>query len=245
MREPLSRAVSRPHRPRPGGSLMPVEHDTQTYIDAEPNSGGNEPYGSPANAEQWYEEDTTPRRPRRRLLSPVPLALFGVILAGCGFILGVHAEKGSGSAASAGAGGFPSRSSTSGAASTAGKTSGPSGPPGSSGSTGSSKATSGTLAFLSGSTLYVTNSSGNTVKVLTSSTTSVSKTVKVKASAIPSRRTADDLGGHRHRRRSHGAVDHGRLALERPVRAHHLLRKHLQNDRPDRNRAVRRGLGRP
>lgn len=163
---------------------MAVEHDTQTYIDAEPNSGGNEPYGSPANAEQWYEEDTTPRRPRRRLLSPVPLALFGVILAGCGFILGVHAEKGSGSAASAGAGGFPSRSSTSGAASTAGKTSGPSGPPGSSGSTGSSKATSGTLAFLSGSTLYVTNSSGNTVKVLTSSTTSVSKTVKVKASAI-------------------------------------------------------------
>ncbi|MGA7704538.1 MAG: hypothetical protein WB998_06540, partial [Solirubrobacteraceae bacterium] len=47
--------------------------------------------------EQWLEEPVEPglpRRPRRRLLTPVPLALTGVLLVACGFIGGVLVEKG-------------------------------------------------------------------------------------------------------------------------------------------------------
>ena len=62
------------------------------------------------------------------------------------------------------------------------------GPPGASGrsagSSGTQGGTSGTLAFLSGSTLYVTNSAGNTIRVETTSGTSVTKTVKATVSAI-------------------------------------------------------------
>jgi hypothetical protein len=42
----------------------------------------------------------------------------------------------------------------------------------------------GQVAYLSGSTLYVTNSEGNTVKVLTSAATSVSKTAKATVKQI-------------------------------------------------------------
>ncbi len=165
---------------------MPVEQDIRGGMDADQIDAGFTRGPSPSRVS--YDEDSTPRRPRRRLLTPVPVALFGVILMGLGFIAGVHIEKDSGSSASAGAGGsagFPSRSAASGSAagtsasSRTGSASG--GPPGAS---SASQGTSGTLAFVSGSTLYVTKSAGNTVKVLTSSGTTVTKTVKVKAGAI-------------------------------------------------------------
>ncbi|MGA9285822.1 MAG: hypothetical protein WBV85_10310, partial [Solirubrobacteraceae bacterium] len=63
--------------------------------------------------EQWLEESAEPelpRRPRRRLLTPIPLALTGVLLIACGFIGGVLVEKGqSSSSSSSGAAGFASR----------------------------------------------------------------------------------------------------------------------------------------
>ncbi len=157
-----------------GEAPLPVEQDIPAAIDTDPAGDGFAP--GPSTSRVSYEEESTPRRPRRRLLTPVPVGLLGVILMGCGFIAGVHVEKGSGSPASAGAGGFPSRSISSGSAG--------GGPPGASGATSTSQGTSGTLAFVSGDTLYVTKSAGNTVKVLTSSGTSVTKTVKVKANAI-------------------------------------------------------------
>ena len=43
----------------------------------------------------WLDEpEELPRRPRRRLLTPLPLALLGVLLIACGFIGGVLVEKG-------------------------------------------------------------------------------------------------------------------------------------------------------
>ena len=44
--------------------------------------------------DQWLEEAELPRRPRRRIISPIPLALLGVLLVACGFIGGVLVEKG-------------------------------------------------------------------------------------------------------------------------------------------------------
>jgi len=56
--------------------------------------------------DDWLEEpDELPRRPRRRLLTPLPLSLLGVLLVACGFIGGVLVEKGQGSSTSAGGAG--------------------------------------------------------------------------------------------------------------------------------------------
>ncbi len=141
--------------------------------------------------DEWIEEPLElPRRPRRRLLSPIPLALFGVLITACGFIGGVLVEKGqaSSSTSSGAASGLASRFAAlrGGAASTgasgasaalsgafAGRTGGAAG-----------GATAGQVAYLAGSTLYVTTAEGNTVKVTTSPATSVSKTVKASVPGI-------------------------------------------------------------
>lgn len=147
--------------------------------------------------EPWLEEPAEPelpRRPRRRLLTPIPLALTGVFLIACGFIGGVLVEKGQSSSSSSagGASGFASRfaslratggaSSTSaggaGASSGGGRAASLFGTGGAGGGTGGLGATVGQVAYVSGSTLYVTNAEGNTVKIKTSDASTVSKTVK-------------------------------------------------------------------
>ena len=147
----------------------------------------------PAGGEEWLDEpEQLPRRPRRRLLAPLPLALMGALLCACGFIGGVLVEKGetSSNTAAAATSGFASRlralagatSSTTGSTTSTGA-GGSSASPFAGGS-GFQRPTSGTLAFVSGSTLYVTNDEGNTVKVLTSRATTVEKTVKSSVGAI-------------------------------------------------------------
>jgi hypothetical protein len=155
--------------------------------------------------EQWLEEPAEPelpRRPRRRLLTPIPLALTGVLLIACGFIGGVLVEKGqSSSGSSSGAAGFASRFASLRAGGGSGARAGGSGT--SAGGTGTGSggraaslfgagaggaggtsgaggfgATVGQVAYVSGSTLYVTSAEGNTVKVKTSDSSTVSKTVK-------------------------------------------------------------------
>ena len=151
--------------------------------------------------DQWAEEplDELPPRPRRRLLAPVPLALLGVLLLACGFIGGVLVEKGQTSSSNAGgASGLASRFAALRGAAGAGSTttgSGASGGGTGSGSTGGGGvaggggfagrlgglgggATIGEVSYVSGSTLYVTNAEGNTVKVTTSPASSITKTVK-------------------------------------------------------------------
>jgi hypothetical protein len=151
-------------------------------------------------AEQPGEE--LPRRPRRRLLSPVPLALLGVLMIAGGFIAGVLVEKGrTTSSAATGASGLASRfaalrGKTSGAAGGSESAAGSVGSFSAGGSTGggflgrsgganaAGGATAGQVAYVSGSTLYVTTAEGNTVKVTTSPSSTVSKTVKANVDGI-------------------------------------------------------------
>jgi hypothetical protein len=134
------------------------------------------------------EDLELPARPRRRLLTPIPLALLGVLLIAGGFIAGVQVEKGESSSGSTGGvpAGLASRfAALRGGTSGSGKT--PAGVPAGGfpgAGTGAGRPTSGTVAYLDGNTLYVTSSEGNTVKVKTSPSTSVTKTVKTKVKGI-------------------------------------------------------------
>ncbi len=137
---------------------------------------------SPAEEDSDWPEETEelPRRPRRRLLAPIPLTLLGVLLIACGFIGGVLVEKGQSSSSS---------SSGSSAASLASRFAALRGGTSSSSRTGSSgvaagafggagAATSGEVTFIQGADLYVSTAEGNTVKVSTSAGSTVTKTVK-------------------------------------------------------------------
>ncbi len=147
--------------------------------------------------DDWLEEpEELPRRPRRRLLTPLPLALLGVLLVACGFIAGVLVEKGQSSSTSAtgASAGVASRIAALRGASGAGSGAGAAGTSGAgrSGAGGfagafagaGGGATAGQVAFISGSTLYVTTAEGNTVKVTTSPGSTVTKTVKASVSGI-------------------------------------------------------------
>jgi DNA-binding beta-propeller fold protein YncE len=171
----------------------PVAHDTpptDTVVQAQDTLVSE----SVDEQEEWLAESEAlelPPRPRRRLLTPLPLALLGVLLLACGFIGGVLVEKGQSTSSSqpGGAASLASRfaalregasgAGASGASARSGSSAAGGGLGGSSGSaTGFSRPTAGTVAYLAGSTLYVTNFEGNTVKVTTSAGTSVTKTVK-------------------------------------------------------------------
>jgi hypothetical protein len=173
------------HEQTPVGDTPAVESRVQ-----EPT----EPAYEPGAEEEWSDESELPRRPRRRLLTPVPIAVLAVLIVACGFIGGVLVEKGqtgssssSGGGASlasrfaalgggsAGAGGAGGASRTGAAAAAGG---------GSAGGTGGGGATAGQVAYISGSTLYVTTAEGNTVKVTTSAGSTVTKTVKATVKGI-------------------------------------------------------------
>jgi hypothetical protein len=165
-------------------------HDTAAYAQQTPA------YEPIEEADEWSQEPESPelpRRPRRRLLgvgaSPIPLALIGVLLIAGGFIAGVQVQKGqtsSGSAGSAPASLASRFAALGGGTSSIGKTSSTGGASGGfpGASAGGGRPTTGTVAYLAGDTLYVTNSEGNTVKVKTSAGTSVTKTVKTKVKRI-------------------------------------------------------------
>jgi hypothetical protein len=154
--------------------------------------------------EEWLDEppeSELPPRPRRRLLrvggNPIQLALMGVLAIACGFIGGVLVEKGESSSSSSGGGasGLASRfaalragasgaSGTSGTGTRSGAGSAAGGFGGGAGAAGFTRPTAGTVAYLDGSTLYVINAEGNTVKVTTSAGTTVNKTVKSSVKSI-------------------------------------------------------------
>jgi hypothetical protein len=141
--------------------------------------------------DDWLEEsEELPRRPRRRLLgaggNPILFALLGVLLAACGFIGGVLIEKretssssSTGSAAASLASRFRALRGGTGTGTSSTSTGGSS-----SSAAGFARPTAGTVAYLAGSTLYVTNAEGNTIKVTTSAGTSVTKTVKASVKGI-------------------------------------------------------------
>jgi hypothetical protein len=164
----------------------------------------------PAEQEsEWLDDESElPRRPRRRLLTPIPLALLAVLLIACGFIGGVLVQKGQGGTASpsGGASGSPSgiaalKGAVPGASVAGGKSSaGGSGAKGGAsafpaiGGAGGGGVTTGEVAFVRGSTLYVTDNQGNTVKVSAAAGSKVTKTVSAQANSIHPGATVVVLG---------------------------------------------------
>ena len=144
------------------------------------------PESTPAQAgleldDTWIEDATPP--PRRRLLTPLTGVLLAALLLGIGVFAGILIQKhfgtssrsGLSSGLAAALGGGARTSTSSGGA-------GASGGQGSFGNRGN--IVTGQVAFIKGSTLYVTDQSGATVKVTTKPTTSVSKTSTVKPKTI-------------------------------------------------------------
>ncbi|HEX4484165.1 MAG TPA: hypothetical protein VH081_10295 [Solirubrobacteraceae bacterium] len=183
-----------------------ASRDAPTAVEpAEPAEPLYQPEGD------WLDDaEELPPRPRRRLLTPIPLTLLAILAIACGFIAGVLVEKGQGGSSSAGggAGAFAARlaaaggksgassGSTSGsglsAAGAGGAASGGSGAAGgsagatagASGRGASGGATIGQVAYVSKGTLYVTTLEGNTVKVTAAPGATVTKSVKTSADGI-------------------------------------------------------------
>jgi hypothetical protein len=180
---------------------QPTVQSTVPRDEAAPHSAGPPPaddaYDRFEDGDEWLDDPgELPPRPRRRLLgaggNPIALTLLGVLLIACGFIGGVLVEKGETSSASSAGGaasGLASRFAAlrgTGAGGSAGTTRSSSAAGAGSffGANGAGRPTAGTVAYMDGSTLYVTNSEGNTIKVKTSPATSVSKTVTSTVRAI-------------------------------------------------------------
>jgi hypothetical protein len=166
---------------------------------------GWEPYDEQQDAERL------PRRPRRQLFNKRSAALAAVIACAAGFYAGVRIEKGQLSTSSAGGGfsfaGLTAARGAAGAAGTAGAAAGTgasrSGAASGAGGAGARTASGfpgaalaggalgragsgsfGTIASVNGRSLYVTDSSGNTVKVKLSSATKVTKSLGVARSSL-------------------------------------------------------------
>ncbi len=135
-----------------------------------------------------------PPRPRRRLLGAganrVQIGLLAVLLIACGFIGGVLVEKGQTSSGASTGGELASalaslRSSRAGSGSAAGGPAAAGSGGGAGGFAGGGLrgrlagggATVGEVAYISGSTLYVSDFEGNTVKVTTSAGSTITRTV--------------------------------------------------------------------
>lgn len=109
-----------------------------------------------------------PRRPRRKLVTPLTATLAAVLIAALGFIGGVQVQKSSADSTPSpraagftrGAGGFTP------------------------GGGASSDATVGTIANVNRKTLYVTDSSGATIRVKTTSNSKVARTAVAKVGEV-------------------------------------------------------------
>jgi hypothetical protein len=126
------------------------------------------------------DPEELPPRPRRRLLTPLTGALLGLFLAALGFVVGVLVEKGQaggGTAADAGpaglrgAGGAGARQGAAGRAAFFGGQAGGGG-------------TTGQVSNVRGSTLYVQDTQGNTIKVMLPAGAGVTRTTNSSVRAI-------------------------------------------------------------
>jgi YVTN family beta-propeller protein len=175
---------------------MSDEQPTLSHSTAESpvEEAAGEDYDPLVDEDEWGDEPAQPRRARRRLLAPIPMALLAVLLLACGFFAGVEVEKGQTSSSSSGAPaglasrlaalqGGSSKAAGAGTSSAATGSGAASGFPGAAAGAGGG-ITTGEVAYVRGNTLYVTNSEGNTVKVLSSAGASVTKTVTTKARKI-------------------------------------------------------------
>jgi hypothetical protein len=146
----------------------------------------------------WYEdeasmdeEEAVPRRPKRKLATPVTGALAAVVLVAGGFIGGVQVQKhqggtSAGGGARPGAGNFAARfggGQASGGTGTGTQQGGATQGGATQSGTGSG-ATTGTVANVKGSTIYLTTSDGTTVKIKTNDNSKVTRNARSSASAV-------------------------------------------------------------
>jgi hypothetical protein len=143
--------------------------------------------GEPIEAlvDNWTEDlEQLPPRPRWRLLTPLTVALFAVLLVSGGFIAGALVEKGQAGNSPSGAagaprgaaGGFAAGGFGRGAAAGRGGTSAD--------GQGAAAATVGQVSVMHGRTLYVTTPQGNTVEVRIPAGETVTKTVDTSVRSI-------------------------------------------------------------
>ena len=128
-----------------------------------------------------YETEPLPL-PSRRRLPRLTVALVVAVVGAGAFIGGLEAQKHWGSSSGSGSG--ASGGAASALAARLGRAGTGAGAAGSQRGFGGGGATVGTVDVIKGSTLYVTDAGGNTVKVLTSAASAVSKTVSTTVKAI-------------------------------------------------------------
>jgi hypothetical protein len=171
-----------------------LSHPIVESVETPPEEPAGADFDPLAEEDDWGDEPGQPRRPRGRLLAPIPVALLAILLLACGFFAGVEVEKGQTSSSSSGAPaglasglaalqGGSSKAAGAGTPTAATGSGAPSGFPGAAAG-GGGGITTGEVAYVRGNTLYVTDSEGNTVKVLSSAGASVTKTVTTKARKI-------------------------------------------------------------
>jgi hypothetical protein len=150
--------------PDPDDRLLDLDHDVDEYED---------------DWEPAPEERALPPRPRRRLVTPASAVLAAVLIAAVGFIGGVEVQKGQadqGSATGAGAAGGRAALAAGAGGGARGGFAGRGGAQG--------NATIGSVANKRGSTLYVKDSDGNTVRVKTTSHSKINRTATASVGAI-------------------------------------------------------------
>jgi hypothetical protein len=140
-----------------------THEEEETWIEDESGEGGTDE-GDRGGGWDDDGEEALPRRPRGRLLRPLPLMLLAILVAAAGFLGGVEAQKGS-----------------EGSGSAAGPTGGATGTP-SFGAT--SAAATGTVTSVEGHTIYVKESDGTVVAVKTEDGITVTRDSSVAAKKI-------------------------------------------------------------
>jgi hypothetical protein len=122
------------------------------------------------------DDEPPPRRPRRQFLNRRSAALAALVTCAAGFYAGIRVEKGQISNSSTS---LRLPSAATGATARAGARSAPGG-----GGFGGANASLGTVASVSGKTLVLTETSGNTVRVRLTSSTKISKSQSVSRTAV-------------------------------------------------------------
>ena len=125
------------------------------------------------------QERALPPRPRRRLVTPVSAALTAVLIAALGFIGGVEVQKGQADNTAAAGGAGSGRAALAAGAARPARAGGFAGRGGAQGN-----ATVGSVANKHGSTLYVKDRDGNTVRVKTTSHSKINRTTTASVGAI-------------------------------------------------------------
>lgn len=133
------------------------------------------------------DEEPLPKRPRRRLVTPISATLAGALVGALGFIGGVEVQKSQDDGSSGGSGTAAAFASAGGGGAARGSfgRGGGAGPQSAGGPGGAqNNATVGSVANKKGSTLYVKDSDGNLVRVKTTSHSKINRTASTTAGAI-------------------------------------------------------------